>query len=339
MHDNNTSTTENSARFPAHPIMVLLVDDQPIIAESIRRMLQDEADIDLHYCTEGNDALALVANIHPTLILQDLIMPHVDGLDLVSRYRAKPESADIPIIVLTSKEDPKTKAEAFRRGANDYVVKLPDKLELVARIRYHSQWYIYKRQRDDAYRSLQESQKQLENANLRLMHLSTHDSLTSIPNRYHFDQVFSDEWNRMRRVKKSLSIIMIDIDFFKKYNDALGHQAGDECLIKVATCLSAGLNRPGDLIARYGGEEFALILPSTDIKGAQLIAEKVRASVEVLKIPHPDSSASACISISLGVASIVPNASKKTDDLLREADQALYDAKALGRNQVRVAGQ
>jgi len=338
-NDRFPETKSIEATLPAHPIMVVLVDDQPMVAESIRRMLDDESDIDFHYCMEAEDALQLVASIHPTVILQDLIMPHVDGLDLVRQYQEHPACREIPLIVLSAREDPKTKAEAFALGVSDYVVKLPDKLELVARIRHHSQWYIHKLQRDDAYRSLQESQRQLKDMNLKLLHLSTHDSLTNIPNRYHFDQVFSDEWRRCGRDKTHLSLIMIDIDFFKKYNDGLGHQAGDQCLAKVAGILSTILHRPADHVARYGGEEFVVLLPGVDVKGAQTMAEKMLAQVEAMKIRHPDSPISDYVTISLGVATTMPESTNNPDELLNQADQALYYAKQDGRNRIKTAVQ
>jgi two-component system chemotaxis family response regulator WspR len=339
MENNSIPEITIDTTLPAHPIMVVLVDDQPMVAETLRRMLEGEGDIDFHYCIEAEDAVNLVAKIHPTLILQDLIMPHVDGLELVRQYRAHAECRDIPIIVLSSREDPKIKAEAFALGANDYVVKLPDKLELVARIRYHSQWYIHKQQRDDAYRSLQESQRQLKDMNLKLLRLSTHDGLTNIPNRYYFDQVFSDEWSRTNRDKTPLSLIMIDIDYFKNYNDGLGHQAGDQCLVTVACMLSKVLHRPADTVARYGGEEFVVLLPGTDAKGAQTIAETMRSEVAALKVPHPGPSTSDFVTISLGVATAMLDNLKRSEELLHAADKALYYAKQDGRNRVKVAAQ
>ena len=320
-----------------YSIMIVLVDDQPIIAEMLRRMLEEEDDIDFHYCMDGNDALNTILDIRPTLILQDLIMPGVDGLDLVKRYRSHDESREIPIIVLTAKDDPQTKAKAFAVGANDYVVKLPDKLELLARIRYHSQWYIHKLQRDDAYRSLQESQRRLKELNLSLMHLSTHDSLTDIPNRYHFDQEYSAEWRRTGREKQPLAIIMIDIDFFKKYNDEKGHQAGDECLINVADILQNALNRPGDMVARYGGEEFIALLPNTDTAGAEGIARRMQSELNAAHIPHPSPESLGHVTISVGVASMVPGMGDRPDALIQAADDALYQAKENGRNRIVVA--
>lgn len=146
-----------------HKVKVLLIDDQPLIGEAVRRMLVGEEDVEFHYCRDPNQAIAEAHRIGPTVILQDLVMPDVDGLDLVRRYREDDRTRDVPLIVLSTKEEPTTKAEAFARGANDYLVKLPDRLEVLARIRYHSKGYISQIQRDEAFRALQESQKALAN--------------------------------------------------------------------------------------------------------------------------------------------------------------------------------
>lgn len=144
-------------------IIVLLVDDQVIIAEAVRRMLESEQDIELHYCSDPSQAILKANEIHPTVILQDLVMPDIDGLLLVRYFRANPETKEVPLIVLSTKEDPKIKAEAFALGANDYIVKLPDKVELVARIRYHSSGYIRLLERNEAYEKLEEKQKIINN--------------------------------------------------------------------------------------------------------------------------------------------------------------------------------
>ena len=138
----NTSQTATPSGLKQHRITVLLVDDQAIIGEAVRRMLATESDIEFHHCSDPTQALATANAIRPTVILQDLVMPDVDGLTLVKFFRANPATRDVPMIVLSSKEEPATKAEAFALGANDYVVKLPDRLELIARIRYHSRGYI-----------------------------------------------------------------------------------------------------------------------------------------------------------------------------------------------------
>lgn len=144
-----------------HRMTVLLIDDQEMVGEAVRRMLEPEEDIDFHFCADATAALRLAIEIEPTVILQDLVMPEVNGLTLVRFFRANSRTRDIPVIVLSSKEEPKTKAEAFATGANDYLVKLPDRIELVARIRYHSRGYIHLRQRNEAFLALQESERRL----------------------------------------------------------------------------------------------------------------------------------------------------------------------------------
>lgn len=149
--------------------IVLLVDDQAFVAEVIRRFLASEPELFLHYCSDPNDAIETANQLRPTVILQDLVMPGVDGLAIVSRFRANPATKDTPIIVLSSKEDSETKSLAFSVGANDYLVKLPEQLELVARVRYHSNAYRSQLQRDEAFRALRESQQQLLESNTALM--------------------------------------------------------------------------------------------------------------------------------------------------------------------------
>jgi sigma-B regulation protein RsbU (phosphoserine phosphatase) len=144
-------------------VTVLLVDDQPLVGETVRRLIAGEPDIAFHYCKDPTKAIETADAVGPTVILQDLVMPEIEGLELVKRYRAHEKTADVPIVVLSTKEEPVTKAEAFALGGNDYIVKLPDKLELLARIRYHSRGYISLLQRNEAYRALEESQRVLAN--------------------------------------------------------------------------------------------------------------------------------------------------------------------------------
>jgi two-component system chemotaxis family response regulator WspR len=149
-------------------IMVLLVDDQLFVGEAVRRSLIDQPGIEFHFCSNPLEALATARKVRPTVILQDLVMPEVSGLDLVRHYRADPATASIPIIVLSTKEEATVKSEAFLAGANDYLVKLPDRIELIARIRYHSAAYLSQLQRDEAYRALRKSQQELMETNLEL---------------------------------------------------------------------------------------------------------------------------------------------------------------------------
>ncbi|MBF0220253.1 MAG: GGDEF domain-containing protein [Gammaproteobacteria bacterium] len=173
---------------------------------------------------------------------------------------------------------------------------------------------------------------QLEEANRRLNRLSVTDALTGIANRRHFDTVLKDEWKRMERLKQPLAVAMIDIDWFKKYNDRYGHQAGDICLTTVAQTLAASISRAGDLVARYGGEEFAFIAPAIDAEDALVMAQKICNAIAAKGLPHAESPF-AHVTASIGVAAIVPAANRSSEMLLKLADEALYRAKEAGRNQ------
>lgn len=155
------NATKSVPALTMRPVNVLLIDDQPIVGETVRRALEREPDIVFHYCQDPTKAIAMANEVSPTVILQDLVMPEVDGLTLVKFFRAHPDLKDIPLIVLSSREEPVTKAEAFALGANDYLVKLPDRIELIARIRHHSQGYINLLQRNEAYEALRRSEQRL----------------------------------------------------------------------------------------------------------------------------------------------------------------------------------
>lgn len=315
--------------------MVMLVDDQPIVAEAIKRALASDGEIDFHYCTDPELAMQAVIDTRATVILQDLVMPGIDGLTLVRRYRARRETRDIPIIVLSTKEEPQIKSAAFAAGANDYLVKLPDAIELIARIRYHSRSYISLQQRDEAYRALRQSQQQLLETNLELQRLTHSDGLTGLSNRRYFDEYLNAEWRRACREHKSIGMLMIDVDHFKSYNDTYGHVAGDEVLKRVAKTLTEVGGRASDLPARFGGEEFAVILPGATPVGMRLMAEKARLSIEQLAIPHIGSSAATVVSVSIGTAILDPKDGEVATMLIESADAALYRAKRDGRNRVR----
>ena len=203
-----------------YAVRVLLVDDQAMVGEAIRRALTGQPGMDFHYCSDPVKAIEFAAKVKPTVILQDLVMPGVDGLTLVREFRADPATRDVPIIVLSTKEEPAVKSQAFAAGANDYLVKLPDKIELIARISYHSKAYQVQLQRDDAYRALGESQMQLVEKNQELQRLTNVDGLTGLNNRRYFEESMEAEWQRALRGQHPVSILMIDVDHFKLYNDS-----------------------------------------------------------------------------------------------------------------------
>jgi diguanylate cyclase (GGDEF)-like protein len=183
---------------------------------------------------------------------------------------------------------------------------------------------------------LTQIRRQLTESNAQLERLSTLDTLTGLANRRRFDEVLRHEWRRSARDGTPLSLVFCDIDFFKNFNDGYVHLAGDECLGQVARAVSALSNRPGDLAARYGGEEFVLVLPGTGEEGALKLAERLRARIEELDIPHAHSPLAPRLTISLGVASTIPQPGSEPAELLAVADRALYAAKEEGRNRVKV---
>ena len=320
-----------------HPFMVLLVDDQPFVAEMLRRQLTNEKDINFHYCQDPSQAVGTAEKIGPTVILLDLTMPEISGLTICQFIRAHPATRDIPVVMLSSNDDAVTKAEAFAAGANDYLVKLPDAVELVARLRYHSAAYVRKLQRDDAYRALRASQMKLEELNMQLLKLANVDGLTGIANRRHFDERLGVEWLRALRNRRPLTLIMFDVDWFKQYNDKFGHLEGDECLKRIARSAQEIVSRPADTVARYGGEEFIVLLPETDSGGALTVAEKLRADIEALHLPNPDSTVSPHITVSLGVTTVVPAANSDPTECIKLVDEALYRAKQAGRNRLSIS--
>ena len=336
MNENNAGLDKAIPESTTQKSCVLLVDDQPIVAEAIRRMLVDQDDIIFHYCRDSDKAVETAIECKPTVILQDLVMPDTDGMTLLSQYRTNPITQAIPVIVLSTKEDPAIKKDAFERDASDYLVKIPDKIELIARIHAHSRSYLAHKQRDEAIIALKKLQAQLERKNAELAHISAYDGLTDILNRRSFDELLEKEWVRATREGTSISLILIDIDHFKFFNDNYGHQGGDDCLKKVAKRMRDTIYRPADFVARYGGEEFVVVLPRTALDGATEIARKLCTGIEELNILHEFSSAAHCVTISAGISVMKPNGTNKTNQIIEAADKALYVAKESGRNQFKI---
>ncbi len=328
----NLSPTDIPLPTDSYLSMVLLVDDQIMVCEAVRRALANQGDLDFHFCTDPLEAVAIAQRVKPTVILQDLVMPGVDGLDLVRQYRRHPTLQSVPVIVLSTKEEPAIKSEAFQAGANDYLVKLPDKVELIARVRYHTRAYLDHMQRDEAYRALRKSQRELMRANLELERLTRIDGLTGLGNRRYFDEYFAAEWRRCQRGGNPLSVLMIDVDHFKRYNDAYGHLAGDDVLKQVAGVIQQCSTRSTDLAARFGGEEFVVILTDVPPAGAGHVAERLVQGVRGLNIAHGDGK----VTVSVGAATAWPDAEGDPAALVNAADLALFRAKNAGRDRTEV---
>ena len=233
--------------------------------------------------------------------------------------------------MLSTTDDAATKARAFEASADDYLVKLPDRIELQARMRYHTRNFAVQRERDQAVQALRESQRRLQELNLQLLQLSQSDGLTGLANRRLFDERLNKELRRAVRSEQRLSLVMLDIDHFKLYNDAYGHLQGDHCLRSVAEVLRGLARRPGDVAARYGGEEFALVLPATDPGAAAAVAALLCQRVRALELTHERSPAGH-LTVSVGHASWTAGDELQPAALIERADQALYRAKAAGRD-------
>ena len=296
--------------------MILVVDDVPtnvqILAEALHGLYR------IKVASNGNDALDIAQREpHPDLILLDVMMPDMDGFEVCRRLKADLRTQKIPVIFATAMSSMADEERGLNLGAVDYITK-PFVIPIAkARIRNH----IRLKQQAD-----------------RLEALSLLDALTDIPNRRRYDESLASEWARAKRDRTPLSLIMIDIDHFKEYNDYYGHGAGDVCLQRVATELAEGVVRPGDVVARYGGEEFVVILPDTDKDSAGQIAERLRERIEKLNLAHAYSETKSVITISAGVATQTELGECLSSRMLHDsADKALYMAKAGGRNRVYCA--
>ncbi len=291
---------------------ILIVDDVTMNRKILETALKDQYNVKL--ANSGREALLIaVSKNPPDLILLDIMMPEMDGYEVCKRLKEIPETREIPIIFVTAMNEEKHEEYGFSIGAIDYITK-PFSIPIVkARVKNHIEL--------KKYRDLLKENSML-------------DGLTGIANRRHFNETLLMELNRAKRLGSTLSILMADIDFFKKHNDSYGHLEGDECLRKVALTLKNQLKRPADLVARWGGEEFACILPETGHVAALAIAENLRRSVMDLAIPHKDSPIEKILTVSIGVATTSTSENEDFESLIKKSDDALYKAKEKGRNRV-----
>lgn len=320
---------------------ILIVDDSRDSLLLLEKILKSEGYKDILRAASAKEVFHLLqmddpsnANVQIDLILLDILMPEIDGIAVCHRIKECNIYRDIPIIMVTAVTDVKDLQKAFAAGAIDYITKPFNKVELLTRIRSVLKLKYETDRRKAREKELSELTHQLETANKMLVQLSYKDSLTDLANRRYFDELIEKEWRRAIRNTTPLSLILIDIDHFKTFNDRYGHQTGDNCLRRIAKALSNSVKRSGDIIARYGGEEFITVLPETDIKGAVYIAEKMRSNVIDLGIAHDGHKSADVVSISLGVATIIPDRNSSPDALIAKADRALYKAKRGGRNRI-----
>lgn len=318
---------------------ILIVDDSADMRRSLKHLLKSEGFDDVVTANSGHQALQILGSLPAggiDVVLMDISMPLVDGIEACRRVKAMEEYQDLPVIMVTGLADDEHLRKAFAAGAMDYITKPIKMAELTARLRSALALKQELECRKAREQELEGVTRQLQKANEALLRLSNIDELTAVANRRLFNQTLKQEWSRTMRNRSFLSLIMLDIDHFKAYNDFYGHQQGDACLQAVANALRGALHRPSDLLARYGGEEFAVILPNTPPDGAAVLAETFRSHVEELALPHllaPEK----CVTISVGVASALPARAWTPESLISDADHALYEAKHEGRNRIRVS--
>jgi diguanylate cyclase (GGDEF)-like protein len=301
---------------------ILLVDDDRVVRAKVSESLEQDG-FEVILAKNGNDGIAAYQEHRPDLILVDAVMPILDGFEFCEELKNLGERLT-PILMITSLDDDDSVDRAFASGATDYITKpinLPVLRQRVRNLVRQSQL-------------LRNQLTELKQANQDLKLLANLDSLTKLPNRRSFDEYLHKEWDRMKRIKAPLSLIMCDVDFFKNYNDRYLHPNGDKCLIQVAMSMRSSVRRSGDLVTRYGGEEFAIILPNTDALGAVSVGESVRAAVKSLQITHEASKVCPYVTISVGVSTIIPNSENEFQALIHAADRALYQAKSQGRDRV-----
>jgi len=293
---------------------LLVVDDQPINIQVMYQIFS--ADFQVFMATSGAQALALCKDNPPDLVLLDIVMPGMDGFEVCTRLKADETTRDIPVIFVTAYTDAIQETRGLSVGAVDFISKPVNPAVVRARVKTH----ITLKLQSDVMR--------------RLVFL---DGLTGVYNRRYFDQQFAMEMARSVRNQSPLSLIMLDVDYFKRFNDYYGHQAGDDCLRQIATTLKEGLRRPADLVARYGGEEFACILPETEFHDAMALAIELEQRIREKNIPHANSDAAAVVTISLGVSGRTGDTPGDASAFLAQADVQLYIAKNAGR--ARVCGE
>jgi diguanylate cyclase (GGDEF)-like protein len=296
---------------------ILVVDDAPANVMLLGSGLM--SDYDVIVATSGDEALSLASALkRPDLVLLDIQMPGMDGFEVCRRLKQDAWTRDIPVIFITARDAVEDETQGLDLGAVDYITK-PLSMPIVrARVRTHVE---LKRNRD------------------LLLSLTLLDGLTGIDNRRSFDEALDKAWRRAMREKSPLSLLLVDIDHFKAFNDRYGHLAGDDCLRRVAGALKSCIRRPGDLLARYGGEEFACLLPSTPLPGALVVGESMRLEVQELRLPHAASLAAECVTVSIGAATSLPLPGGSALALVESSDRALYAAKGGTRNSVVALGR
>ena len=334
------------------PNSILLIDDEKVILASLGHSLMEKG-YDVDTAENSQVAFEKISQNNYSVVITDLRIPERDGLEMVNEMKAKcPETY---FLVLTGHATLDSAIKAIRIGVADFMLKPCDDKQVIDRIglcleQLERKWNVEKQTKElaEINKKLKEeillkneiesqlriSRQELLAHNETLQKLSIIDPLTGVFNRRYLNETFAKEIKRAGREKSEIGFLIIDIDYFKLYNDTYGHQAGDECLKAVSNALDVHINRPTDFVARYGGEEFCVVLPGTGLQGSLQVAEALRKSIEDLKLEHGSSKVQNTLTISVGVSSGVPQFPFVYKDMISSADKALYLAKENGRNRV-----
>lgn len=300
-------------------MQILLVEDSATLRHAMSEYIR-AAGHEALVAQSGEEALQMIEHTPFDLIIMDVEMPGLNGFETTRLMREWLGEHWIPIIFVTGKTDDASVEEGIEAGGDDYLSKPVSPIILKAKIR--------------AMQRIVDMRNQLSEMNEALEQLSQRDSLTQLYNRRTFNDIAKQQWASAKRMHTPISVLMLDIDHFKLFNDHYGHPSGDGCLKQVANALQRSLQRPEDILARYGGEEFIILLPNTDITGAKQVAENLLKTIFELQIPHEKSTTEKIVTTSIGVATCSHTTGRTFDDVVKQADNMLYRSKHNGRNQV-----
>lgn len=290
---------------------ILIIDDSRLQAQALKNILINDYLIETSQT--GADGIEKAVTWNPSLILLDIVMPVMNGFEILARLRADENCKNIPVIMITSLSDVGNEEKGLTLGAVDYIIKPFTAGIVKARVNTHIQLYQYR--------------KTIES-------LAMLDGLTGIPNRRYYDEQSKREWQRAMRKGTHLSVALLDIDFFKQYNDRYGHPSGDAAIKIVAQTLKGCLRDRNDFAARYGGEEFVFIMPETPAKRGLELAQQICDEVRNQHIPHADSKISEYLTVSIGGMTVIPKENDDFSSYFKIVDAMLYNAKKKGRNTV-----
>ncbi|MCG2586325.1 diguanylate cyclase domain-containing protein [Massilia sp. TS11] len=299
---------------PLPPALILIIDDDADAIRLLSGMIADQAEI--LFATSGEAGIQLARARRPQLILLDLQLGGIDGFEVCRRLRQDPDTSDCSIVFVTADSSPDAEVRGLEAGAVDFITKPLNPPVVQARVRTHLN---------------------LQRTAMLQAQLANQDGLTGLFNRRYVDQMLEREFQRHKRQQLPLAVAFVDIDHFKAYNDHYGHPQGDQCLREVAATLAASTRRPGEFVGRFGGEEFVAVLPYTGPADAQKYGERLCEQVRARALPHALAPTAPIVTVSVGVAALVPQPGQRAEDLLALADRAMYRIKQEGRNGCRLA--